>query len=795
VPRRVLRGPLGVLVLSKPRGLTVAEVADRVARGKTNRVDTRPSRTVREIVRANVVTRFNAILGALLAVILVVGPLQDALFGIVLVSNTLIGIIQELRAKWTLDRLALLTAPTAAVWRDGARFEVPVEEVVLDDVLDVGPGDQIVVDGEVLAAEGLEVDESLLTGEAEPVHRHEGDVLLSGSFVVAGTGVYRAVRVGRESYAAKLAAEGKRFTLVRSDLRDGINRILRGVTWVMVPAAVLLVSSQVLEGGSVADAIRGSVAGVGSMIPEGLVLLTSVAFAVGVVRLGQRRVLVQELPAIEGLARVDIVCVDKTGTLTHGDIEVRDVDVIDAEAPVSAALGALAAADPRPNASLRAIAADNPPPAGWRALATVPFSSARKWSGATFEGLGTWVLGAPDVLSTVIGDAGAVTARVEQLAASGSRVVMLAGAPSGLAPEGGLPPALVPAALVVLGERIRETARDTLDYFAVQGVAVKVLSGDHPRTVGAIAGQLGLAGSDAAVDARRLPDDPDQLARIVEEHTVFGRVTPDQKRAMVAALQRQGHVVAMTGDGVNDVLALKDADIGVAMGGGAAATRAVAQLVLLDSTFDPLPHVVAEGRRVIANIERVGNLFLTKTVYATLLALAVGVGRLPFPFFPRHLTIVSSLTIGIPAFFLALAPATRRALPGFVGRVLRFAIPAGTVAAAATFVAYAVALGSPGVGTDESRTAATIVLFGVGWWVLAILARPLTRLKRLLLWSMLGLFAAILAVPHAHAFFALDLPSLVVIAAVSAVLVGAIAALEAGWRGSTRIERRWWPDG
>ncbi|MBC7292356.1 MAG: HAD-IC family P-type ATPase, partial [Actinotalea sp.] len=692
-------------------GLSAAEVAERVAAGRVNRSSVRTSRTVSQIVRANVLTRFNALLGVLLGVILVVGPLQDALFGLVLVANSAVGIVQELRAKRVLDRLSVLTAPTATVVRDGTAREVPAQDVVQDDVVVLGRGDQVVVDGPVLSTDGLEVDESLLTGEAEPVGHAAGDRLLSGSFVVAGAGLMQAERVGDAAYAVRLAAQAQQFTLVHSELRAALNRLLRVIGWVMLPTATLLVVTQLLaEDVPVAEAVRGSVAGVVGMVPEGLVLLTSVALAVGVVRLGRRRVLVQELPAIEGLARVDVVGIDKTGTLTDGTVELEDVVLLaPAGEDVRAVLAALAAADDAPNPSLRAVAAgvaqrdpaaaDGTGASGgvalpWAVAARVPFSSARRWSGVAFVDHGSWVLGAPEALLDPQ-DPGqaAVLDRVGTRAAAGRRVLLLAaaGLPAAAEAPGARPGAVRPVALVVLAERLRPDAAGTVRYFGAQDVRVDVLSGDSPRTVGAVAAALEVPGADRPVDAGTLPEDdadPGDAARLetaVAGATVFGRVRPQQKRAMVRALQRRGHVVAMTGDGVNDVLALKDADIGVAMGSGAPAARAAAQLVLLDSRFDVLPDVVAEGRRIIADIERVANLFLTKTVYVTVLALAVGVAGLPFPFYPRHLTVISTLTIGVPAFFLALAPDARRARPGFLRRVLRFAVPAGLVAAAATF--------------------------------------------------------------------------------------------------------------
>lgn len=411
----------------------------------------------------------------------------------------------------------------------------------------------------------------------------------------------------------------------------------------------------------------------------------------------------------------------------------------------------------------------------------MPFSSARKWSAAAFGDHGAWVIGAPEMVWAHATADDPVRAQADEVATSGSRVLLLARARPPLTGDE-LPAAMDPVALVILEEKVRPDAADTLRYFAEQGVELKVISGDNPRTVGAVAQRVGLPQAGTPVDARELPEDEGALADVLEEHTVYGRVSPHQKQAMVRALQSKGHVVAMTGDGVNDALALKLADIGVAMGSGAAATRSVAQLVLLDGRFATMPGVVAEGRRVIANIERVANLFVTKTVYAMLLALAVGVGRLPYPFLPRHLTLVSSFTIGIPAFFLSLAPNKRRYVPGFVRRVLRFTIPAGFVAAAATFGAYAIARVQDDVSLREARTTATFVLLTIGLWVLMILARPLTVWRVLLIGAMIGTAALVLAVPTGRDFFALELPPGEVLAQAVIIAVSAAALLEIGWR-------------
>ena len=757
-------------------GLSAAEVTERTRRGLVNTQPARASRTIGQIVRANVVTRFNLLLTALLVVILLVAPPQDGLFGLVMVVNAAIGIVQEVRAKRALDRLALLTAPRARVVRDGQVTEVPVDGVVRDDLLVCGPGDQLVVDAAVVDTQGLEVDESLLTGEADPVVKAVGEECLSGSFVVAGTGRLRATQVGAEAFAARLSAEARVFSLVSSELMGGIDWLLRAISWLLVPTIPLLVVSQWSAAAGWRSAVAGAVAGSVAMIPQGLVLLTSVAFAVGGLRLAAREVLVRELPAVEVLARVDVLCFDKTGTLTEGRLVVREVQPLTpADLDTRAVLGALAAADPAPNATLRAIADASPAPDGWEATEHRPFSSERAYSGARFGDRGTFVLGAPDALAP--GDAD-LRRRADAETDAGHRVLLLATTEGTLAPE---PGEVTPLALVVLGDVVRDDVASTLAWFDAQGVAAKVISGDHPRTVAAIAAQAGLPGADKVVDGHDLPDAPGALADTVEANTVFGRVTPQQKRSMVAALQSRGHVVAMTGDGVNDVLALKDADLGIAMGNGADATRSVAQLVLLDSRFEQLPTVVAEGRRVTANIERVANLFVTKTVYAFLLAVAVGVWGLVFPFLPRHLTLVGSVTIGIPAFFLALEPTTRRYRRGFIGRVLRFALPVGTVAAAATFSAYWLAT-QEGTSLVDSRTVATIVLGSIGTFALILVCRPPTRLRRAVVGGVVVAFALAFIIPPATLFFALAFPRPVVLLAAIGIVALTGTALTAALR-------------
>lgn len=768
-------------------GLSSAEVAERVARGEVNDVPVRSSRSVTEIIRANVLTRFNLIIGVLWVIVLLVAPVQDSLFGFVIIANTGIGVVQEWRAKKTLDGLAVIGEAKPTVRRDGKAAEVSVSTIVLGDLVELGPGDKVVVDGTVVEADTLEIDESLLTGEADPVIKRPGDPVMSGSFVVAGGGAFTATRVGREAYAAQLAEEASRFTLVQSELRSGISTILKYVTWMMVPTALgLIISQLVVKQHAFKESVARTIGGIVPMIPEGLVLLTSMAFAIGVIRLGRKQCLVQELPAIEGLARVDVVCLDKTGTLTEGGMDVTEVRTLNGwdEDEVHRVLGALGGSDPRPNTSLQAIIDACPDDGRWTVTQTLPFSSARKYSGAAFaDADGTasaWLLGAPDVLLDTDDPALAETGHLNE---QGLRVLLLARARDALdAPDAAT--GAKPAALIVLEQRLRPDAGQTLAYFEDEHVSAKIISGDNAVSVGAVAQKLGMPGAENTLDARRLPADRDEMASAIERNAVFGRVAPQQKRDMVAALQSRGHTVAMTGDGVNDVLALKDADIGVAMGSGSEATRAVAQIVLMDNSFATLPSVVAEGRRVIGNITRVATLFLTKTVYSVLLAVLVVCFQVEYPFLPRHLTLLSTLTIGVPAFFLALAPNKERARPHFVHRVMRYSIPSGVIAGAATFATYLLArhhYTGPGA-LDAETSVATLTLFLVSMWVLAIIARPYTWWRVALVASMGLCFVVVLALPTLQHFFALKLVGSVMPWTAVAISLVAAAALELAWR-------------
>lgn len=735
-------------------GLTNAEVDERRRDGRVNTVPDSPTRTVGQIVRANVITPVNLIMGTLLVVILVAGKPGDALFAGVIVSNSVVGVVQELRAKRALDRLNVLNAPRARIIRDGVVEELPIGDVVADDLLRLEPGDQVPVDGEVVEANSLELDESLLTGESDAIDKLPGDEVMSGSFVAAGTGHIVATRVGAAAYATELAEEARRFVLVNSELRNGINQILRWLTWIIPPVSLLLLLSLLDTEERWQEALQGTVAAAVAMVPDGLVLLTSVAFIVGVLALARQQALAKELASVELLARVDVLCLDKTGTITTGAIVFAALDEFDTRTgDIGRVLADLAAADPAPNATLQAVARTFTQTSDRSPTSRVAFSSARKWASTSFDDGSTWYLGAPDVLSAD----GETAARVEQHTSEGRRVIALA---TGAAPaDEVLPDDLTPVALVLLEDEIRPDAPEILAYFDAQGITLRVISGDHPGTVSAVAQRAGVPDAHLHLDARTLPDDQGELGEILRDTVVFGRVTPHQKQAMVRALQQNGHVVAMTGDGVNDVLALKDADMGIAMGDGSAATRSVAELTLLDNRFSTLPTVLAEGRKVINNIERVANLFVVKATYAVLLAAASGLLSSPFPFLPRHLTLIGTFSIGVPGFFLALAPNESRARPGFIQRVMRFSLPAGLLAAAGTFVAYEVVRRRDDVDITEARSVATLVLLGLGLVVLGVLTRPIELRDVALIAAMAGAYLMTLGVGPLREYFVLVAPS------------------------------------
>lgn len=827
------------------QGLTQSEVFDAVNRGFVNVTNNRTSRSVLSIVRANVFTLFNAIIFAAMVVVLVTGSWKDAVFGFVILINTGIGVVTELRAKRTLDRLSILVASKSIVRREGKNVYVDHSGIVLGDLLWVRSGDQVPADANVVKSWGLEMDESMLTGESVTVRKAADDFVYSGSTAVSGVALMRVTAVGDNSYASKLAAQAKVYTKTISDLSRGINTILKWMTIVVVPLCVLLVWSQInkvggfavaLQTGQWKSAVVSAVAGVVGMIPEGLVLLTSLNFAVAAMRLARKKTLVQELESVETLARVDCLNLDKTGTITDGGIAFVGVDLIgdDSNRLVNQALFDLSNEE-NPNATGSAIM-EGLKNQGVSSASSVsdrlPFSSARKWSAIRYalkDGrFETWYMGAPEVLATAIcarkssvvssdlhgsiapavaeggisdsavaGDSPLdnchltdsfkqILNRVNEYAQQGNRVLLLAVAYSDSGDSNNatfssspvVSTSARPVALVRCSEKIRDDARQTLTWFRQQGVRCRVISGDNPTTVASVAEKVGLTGNSKPVsmDARQLPKDINQLAEVLENVDVLGRVLPDQKKAIVQALHSKGHVVAMTGDGVNDTLALKEADLGVAMGNAAPAAKAVAQVVLVDSRFSHLPDVVARGRQVMANMERVAGLFLVKTVYSALISAGVVLLGLNFPYLPRHITYIGSLTIGIPAFLLALAPNTRRYVPGFLHRVVRFALPNGIAVAVSVLVVSILSPLMLARGLDSSnanasrlivesvhavgvtRTICAVTVFVLGVAVLATVSKPLISWRGIMVlcFAAAGVIGAF--IPFVAHFFDLHVP-------------------------------------
>ena len=779
-------------------GLTAREVSQRIESGQSNAVKTSTSRSVKDIVRANVFTLFNGIIFVAMVMVLVTGSWRDAVFGFVIIINTGIGIFTELKAKRTLDKLSILVASDFLVRRDGEDVEVPHNEIVLGDLLWIRSGEQVPADGQIIQTWGLELDESMLTGESRTVRHKVGEQVYSGATAVSGMALVKVNAVGSHSYAATLTAQAKVYKKTVSDLNKGINTILKFMTFLVVPLCVLLILSQIhtvggwhaaLSTGEWRQAVVSAVAGVVGMIPEGLVLLTSLNFAVAAMRLARHNTLVQELESVETLARVDALNLDKTGTITDGGIAFNRLVMLDSAnaAAEQAATQALydCCNEEQPNGTGQAVLAGLKAQ-GYGAGAVesrVPFSSARKWSAVRKSGE-TWYMGAPEVIiSALEGDYSSVLQQVNEYANDGNRVLLVARSTAPLSPRSGLSGAVEganvsdgpqldvqaePVALVLCSEKIREDAERTLAWFREQGVRCRVISGDNPVTVGAIARRVKLTGDHepVAMDARELPEDVNELARVLENVDVLGRVLPDQKKAIVQALHTQNHVVAMTGDGVNDALAIKEADLGIAMGNAAPATKAVAQVVLVDSKFSHLPDVVARGRQVMANMERVASLFLVKTVYSALISLGVVLTQIPYPYLPRHITYIGALTIGMPAFILALAPNTRRYIPGFLKRVVTFALPGGIATALSVLLAAWVlppvmGWNVTGDAADLSALRATsaIILFAMGVFVLARVARPLNGWRGVLVavFAAAGVIGAF--VPFVANFFALILPT------------------------------------
>jgi cation-transporting ATPase E len=761
----------GVEAASQAQGLSSAEAAARLKR--LGLPEPATSRSVASIVAGNVFTLFNAILAVFFVIMLALGLFADALFGLIAVVNSAIGIRQELKAKETLDQLALLVAPKAHVIRDGQYVELSEDEVVPGDVVRVEPGDQLVADGIVRSSRGLTMDESILTGESDGVRKGEGDRLLSGAFCIAGSGYYELDAVRDQSHAAKVAGEARAFRHPLSPLQVEVNSVLRATTILMIPLAVLLLLALAIRSVPIDQAAQTATAGLVTLIPEGLVLLMSVTLAVAAVRLARMNTLVQQMAATEALAAVDTVCVDKTGTLTDGTLSLVSVEVADETQPKVAhdALARFAHSAGDRNRTLETIA-ERYPGKPERVLAEVPFSSVWKWSGLTLNGRGaraSYVLGAPDVLAS----AGALQLSpslqrtLEQHTAAGRRVVAFAEARGPLPSDPGSqpPPPLEPRALIVLEEQLRSDAAQTIEFLREQNVDLKLISGDARQTVTAVAHAVGVPLDAGVIEGPELPADNEGLAAAAVNNTIFCRITPDQKKALVGALAEQGRFTGMIGDGVNDVPALKEARLAVAMGSGSQVTKGIADIVLLRDQFSMLPRGVSEGRRIARNIHRLGRLYATKTIYAAILILITAIFGFTFPFLPRQLTVAALLTIGIPSFVLALAPSEG---PLYRGRLLRalaaFAVPAGAGIALGSLLCYF--LVRVGGTLDEGRTAATTTLIVLGLCFILLLERGPGRehitIQSYMLAMVAGLgalYALILAAAPVRSFFDLQLLS------------------------------------
>jgi cation-transporting P-type ATPase E len=776
-------------------GLSGQEAARRLAQ----RGDHPPpptSRSVASIVRSNTLTLFNMILAAFLVLILVSGQYADGLFAGVLVANASIGIIQELRAKRVLDRAALLVEPRARVVRDGDERLVHMGELVEGDLVALRSGDQIVADGEVARSVGMMLDESPLTGESLPVARAPGEPVLSGSFCVEGSGGYLVTHTGPDSYAWRLLGTAREDTAQRSPLELQINRLLRVMVAVMVPLGAALIWTLERRDAPFREAAATATAGIVTLIPEGLVLLMSLTFAVAAVRLSRRGMLVQYMNAVESLANVDTVCLDKTGTLTDGDLQLRELVALGATGPdeLRALVSAYAAGAGSRNATLDAIAAGLPADP-WQPRGEVPFSSRWKWSGLQRDD-GWLVLGAPDVL---LGSQPAAAAEHEH---AGRRVLVFGRAAGGIDAQADhlQPPAIDPLGLVVLEERLRSDAADTIAFLYRQGVEVKVMSGDSPATVSAVAERAGVRVGERAWQGSDLPADAARLAEVARQGTVFARLTPEHKRQLIAALTGHGAYVAMIGDGVNDVPAMKRARLAVALGSGTQLAKSVADSVLVADRFGAIPDAVAEGRRIIGNVQRVAKLFVTKSVFAAFVIATFGLWTGEFPLLPRHLSLAATFTVGVPGFLLALGPGDGQPESGdFLRRVMRFSLPAGAVMGAATLTAYLAVADVRGHHDVEGRTAAVTVFIAVGLYLLLVLDAERMQASRryavmvvVMAASLGGSYLAMLGSAPLRTFFALTVPGLWAVIVIAATTVAALWLL--GRLGLSPYRRSSLPD-
>ena len=723
-------------------GLTAPQVGERVAAGWVSGAPAPSGKTEREIILTHCFTFFNLIF-LILAAMLVIGrsTVMNMGFLVVAAVNTVIGIVQEIRAKRAVDRLTLVAARPVRVVRDGDIQETPPEAIVRDDIAEFGQGDQICADG-ILRSGELWVDESLITGEADAVAKAPGDEIRSGSVVLSGRGRVQLTAVGADSFAAKLSREAKKNPKAKkSEMMRSLDRLILVVGIALVPVGLVLFYQEffVLRL-NLRDSVEGTVAALVGMIPEGLYLLTSIAMAASALKLSKEKVLVQDMNCIEALARVDVLCVDKTGTITEPDMEVEDLIPLSGHQPeyLEAILNAMYGSQEPDNATARAIRELFHSESDWVEKKRIPFAPETKWTGAVFETAGAFLVGAPEfILGSRIQE---YRSAVDEWTESGSRVLLVAGYQGDPEPGQIDPERVTPLALLILSGRIRENARETFAYFAQQGVSIRVISGDDPRTVSQIAQRAGIPGAEAFLDAAALESDSD-YDRAVRENVVFGRVTPEQKRRLIAALQSQGHTVAMTGDGVNDLLAMKQADCSIGMASGAQAASQLASLVLLQSDFSAMPGIVAEGRRVINNIQRAATLFLVKNIFSLFLSVISLFTDWPYPLQPMHLTVISALTIGIPSFFLAMEPNYDRVRGHFLRGVLRRAFPGGLTNVFAVLVCQAF-MDIFHLPAEPIATVCAGILAVVGMMVLFQVCKPFDRFRKIIWTAMLvGLLA------------------------------------------------------
>ncbi|MCL2077221.1 MAG: cation-translocating P-type ATPase [Oscillospiraceae bacterium] len=723
------------------QGLTSYEVSDREKSGQVNGEQNIPSKSIAEIFRTNTLTFFNMLNLCLAAAVFLTGEYENMLFIGVIIANIAIGIIQEIRAKRVIDRLSLISAAKAAVLRDGKITEIPISLIVLDEVIILSEGMQIPADSEILTGE-IEVNESLVTGESHPVGKKAGDSLLSGSFVICGEAAAIVRKIGEDSFAFSIMKGAKYLKKPVSETLRSIDKIIKSMTFVIVPVGIILfIKSLFFTGDDMADAINSSVAALIGMIPQGLILTTGIVMAISVIRLSSHNALARDMYCAETLARVDLLCLDKTGTITSGDMNIESLTPLYNSdlREIENALCTLMSVLPDKNPTASAIRKTYSKSTDWQAEKTVPFSSSRKWSGASFKNKGSYILGAEEF---ILGN----SVLSKQLISEGKRVLILAKSHLGIDDNNSLPQALKPVAVLSVSDVVRPEAKKTLNYFHRHGVKIKIISGDNPLTVKSAALSAGVKDAENYIDMSKISvnDNPSQdknytysvnIAEIAEKYTIFGRVTPQMKLELIKTL-RQNHTVGMVGDGVNDVLPLKEADCSVAMQSGSEAARNVSSLVLLDNNFSSLPKAVAEGRRSINNLERGAALFLAKTVYSLLLAVIFLFLTVPYPFLPVQMTLISSLFIGLPAFILAFEKNRSLVRGGFLQNVLIKAVPYGLCAVIGIALLTLFA-GIFDFSFEETRTAATIVLGMVSFAILCGICRPINK-QRLALIALCG---------------------------------------------------------